>query len=294
MSEIKFSRFFATTSILHIHAEFNLFVGSQFEIYLFHLFVDEFIHHVVDKARHTERYFQTSSRRHIDSTFSSDVIFTAYSHAKSHRSITFSSIAEFRHTAHVVEQLSIEFIPSSTRVVHICFTIFHFDCISTSRLVSSRSSSFHSFSFQRDCLFCDKCNIQLIEFCSSKVAIIHHFVDAHTSRDSEECWQSHVEWTSQRHHHTHPSQAIRLVGQCEFHLLFVFLHILDVEAEPLSITGINNSTFCPIKHASVVATKTETIVNIDTESDRFVCSHLDIHLFNLWIEGFIEQFTDKI
>ena len=223
----------------------------------------------------------------------SNIVFATNSCTKCHISCSLSSIAEFRQTANVAEHRSIEFIPSSTWVVHVCFTIFHFDSISTSCLVSSRSCCFHCSSLHRDFLFCDKSDIQLVEFSCCKIAIIHHFIDAHTCRDSKESRQSHFERTSQRHHHTHPSKTIRLVSQRKFHLLFILFHRSDIKVEPLSIAWHNHSACFPIEFTSIVATKAETIVDINTERNCFVCSHLEIHLFHIAIECFVEHITHK-
>ena len=59
--EIKFSCFFATTGILHIHAKLDLFVGFQLYIEFFHILVNEFIQNFSNETRSTERHFQASS-----------------------------------------------------------------------------------------------------------------------------------------------------------------------------------------------------------------------------------------
>ena len=166
----------------------------------------ELIQYIVDEARHTERHLKSLSSRQFDGSAISDIIFATHGHTHSQRSVSLSRIAELRQTAHVAKERTIKLIPLSTSVLYVSFAVLYFHCIRASCVVTCRCLSFFSYSFYRNIFLGNNRNIELIQFGRSKVAVIHYFINACTSWNSEYHWQCHIKWTCERGQHCHPCQ----------------------------------------------------------------------------------------
>ena len=88
---------------------------------------------------------------------------------------------------------------------------------------------------------------------------------------------------------SHPCDRLRGIGKCEFDLLLVGLEVSDIKLVPLSIVSRDGGTSSPIEVGSIVATKSITILDAETEHNRLIGSNLEVELGDFFVSEFIDQ-----